>query len=125
MAAPNTSTTLNRSMYSQMRDPLDCIDVCVYDGSKHIARHAALMELPEDDDDGWEKRFLADICLGIPPAEMTIRDLLEDQYPWALEDGHQLVAAIWTTTEDDTPPDAAFIIRYVQGRRHFTIVSEL
>jgi hypothetical protein len=115
-------------MYSGMRDPLGCIDVCVYDGSKHLARHAVILAESEGDDyeDVWDARtFLTDLCTGRPPAQMTIRDLLENQYPWALVEGQHLVVALWTTTEDGVAPDAVFVIQYNAAKQNFNIVKEL
>lgn len=114
--------------YARMRDPLTCLDVCVYDGSKHVARYAVITEFNFSDDALEEfspKEFLTDLCLGRPPAEMTIYQLVESQASWVLSDDCTLTVALWMTTETETAPEIAFHVNYNRKHKNFDVVAEV
>jgi hypothetical protein len=114
------SNVKDLSLYAQMRDPLQCIDVRVYDGSKLYAQQATIADLDEEFEPAL---FLRQICTGEPPAEMTIYDLLMENYPWACEEGQHLQVAIWTTTEEGSSPDAVVHVKYRAKHKNFDVLQ--
>lgn len=109
----------NLSKYARLRDPLDCIDIRVYDGSKLYAQRAVIAELDEEFE---AESFVRQICTGESPAQMTLYNLLMEQYPWACSEGSQVQVAIWTTTEEGCGPDALLHVEYCPTLKNFRVL---
>lgn len=124
----HTAPPLTRDSFAPMRDSLACLDVCIYDGSKHVARYAVITEFNFSDDAFEEfdaKTFLTDLCLGRPPAETTIYQLVESQAAWVLSEDCTLTVALWMTTETETAPEVAFHVKYNRKHKNFDVVAEI
>ena len=108
---------LTLDMWRGMRDPLPLIEVVAYSGGKMIGFHAAIKELPEEI---APEQLLEEICIGLPPAQMTLRAIVEDGYG---NPDHVTHAAIFLSSDLDEPPAAVAELVFKPRTGHYRVTG--
>jgi len=114
-----TKTKLTKAMWTHMRDPVPLLQVVAYSGGQFRGYHAGVVDLPEGID---LREFLEQIIIGMPPAEMTLRAIVEDGSPWLGAVEHVTHAAVWTTSDLDEPPAEVAQVQYNNATGHYEVV---
>jgi hypothetical protein len=113
---PKKMTTAS---WKYMRNPHACIEIVAYSGSQWRGDHAVIMDdLSEDFD---PQLFLHQVCTGTPPAQMTLRDVLND-YP---DPTDVTTAAIFCTTEVGEPPEAVVWVEYNSQTGQYNVLENV